>query len=196
MFSYKILPLFNYITKAWWIQPFTANTIDVTECYSVLVFVVLSDLTIRSSSCLRPALCFWAACSFSSLLGCSEWMSSLPRSQSLPVWIFCSLHLSHAGLPSAHFLRAHVSLQLVPMGHCAIWQADCGTKAEITIVCSFSLGILSLCYSGSSGKNGSQFIWFAAWFSSVASVSESSMRDLSPISKSDGWSLVSLFRDG
>lgn len=102
-----------------------------------------------------------------------------------------------AAICSFLFLRAHVSLQLVPTGHCAIWQADCGTKPEIPFVCLFSLGILSLWYySGSSGKNSSKCIWFAEWFSSVASVSESSMRDLSPISKSDGYSLMSLSSDG
>lgn len=117
------LPLFNYITKAWQIQLFTfaslGNIIDITECHIVLVFIVLSDLlTILSSSRsprLRPTPWIWAACSLSSLLGCSESVSSLPRSQSLPVWIFCSPPLISL-TQGSHLL---IPFFCVPMSFCS-----------------------------------------------------------------------------
>lgn len=66
----------------------------ITKCHTELIFVVLSVLlTILCpswSSHLHLTPWIWVACFFSSLLGFSELMSSNSRSQSHPVWIFCS----------------------------------------------------------------------------------------------------------
>lgn len=84
-----------------------------------------------------------SACSLSSLLGFSVSVSSLPGSQSLPVWIFCSPPLiSHAGQPSAHsfFLCAHVFF--AAGGPLCIVTSKVLDKAWD--VCLFTLGILTL----------------------------------------------------